>query len=527
MNLNITTTGRLRGVLEHGDTMRRIVLSMTFTALLVLFVWHATAARHIWAPRDVPVAFWSWRAQTPSATEVNDAVRQTGAKTLFIRAGQIDSEGGKLKRIRSVTGPIPNNIAVHFVYNSTRSLLREIEQIRVEDAGNILLNAFSDDIKRAKVDRAHVAGMQLDLDVPTRLLSHYAAILRNIRERLPHAMQLSITGLPTWLDSTELKEVLSACDFWIPQCYGAQIPERLDQRIPITSPENVARSVSRTQALGFPFYAGLSAYGYAIHYSRNGSLIGLRGDLDPLLIMSSADFELSDRTPFFLSIDDKRAAEWRCTFRALHDVVVDGTEIRAGEALLLDRPTAAGLRVCSRKVREQAGARLLGICIFRIPTAGDPTTFTLPEIVSALNDVNAKFSLAARVEQHSVEAPETHDRSIVLELANNGAVASMAGEGALTVLVRVPAGCIESVATDDSIRIETVLESENGLVRCSASRANALKLSITWWPAGERLTTRFKTKGMVLNEVGFQYAAILDDGSVMKESRTLTMDDAR
>jgi hypothetical protein len=262
--------------------------------LVTLIVWNPTASRrHIWAPAETPVAFWSWRSETPSETDVNEAVRQTGAKTLFLRAGQIDCELRKLRRIRRVTGPIPVNIEIHLVYNATRSFLKEFERISAVDASCTVLSAFAADLDLAKTDHAHVVGLQLDFDVPTRLLRRYAAVLQNIRAQLPNEMQLSITGLPTWLDSPALVEVLAACDFWVPQCYGAQVPERLDQRVPITTPEFVARSVARTRDLGLPFYAGVAAYGYAIHYSRGGVLIGLRGDLDPLLVIASFDFEMT------------------------------------------------------------------------------------------------------------------------------------------------------------------------------------------------------------------------------------------
>jgi hypothetical protein len=494
--------------------------------LLTLIVWNATPGRRIWKPAEVPVAFWSWRFNTPSETDVNEAVRQTGTKTLFLRAGQIDYEAGKLSRIRTVTGPIPGNIAVHLAYNATRSFLKEFEQISAAAAGSAVLAAFDDDLDRAHTNHAQVVGLQLDFDVPTRLLPNYAAILKSIRARLSKEVHLSITGLPTWLESPALLEALSACDFWVPQCYGAQIPERLDQRIPITTPEHVARAVSRTRDLGLPFYAGLAAYGYAIHYSREGLLIGLRGDLDPLLVVASTDFELSDQTPFFLNANkpaDKKAGEWRCTYRARRDAMIDGTVIRAGESLLLDRPTAPGLRACARKVREQAGARLLGICVFRIPSTGDSTTLTLPEIASALSDVDPRFSLEARVDQLSVEERGKHNVTAVLELENNGAAASRAGDGALTVLVRVPVGCLESVTVDQSALAETVFVSGDETMRCAMKRANAVKISVGSWPPGAKLTARFETKGAAPNDISLRYAATLDDGSVIEGSRTLTV----
>ena len=189
------------------------------------------------------------------------------------------------------------------MYNATRSFLKQFEEITDVDATSSILSAFDADVDRAKSDDARVIGLQLDFDVPTRLLPRYAAILKAIRGRLQDQIQLSITGLPTWLDSPALVETLAACDFW-----GAAVLRRTNT--PATRRTNsdnnsefVFRSVSRTRDLGVAFYAGLAAYGYAIHYSRGGSLIGLRGDLDPLLIVAGS-FELTDQTPAYLVPND-------------------------------------------------------------------------------------------------------------------------------------------------------------------------------------------------------------------------------
>jgi hypothetical protein len=259
-------------------------------------------------------------------------------------------------------------------------------------------------------------------------------------------------------------------------------------------------------------------------------LIGLRGDLDPLSVVASTDFELSDQTPFYTNsnkTEEKKAAEWRSTYRARRDVMVEGTAIRAGESLLLDRPTAAGLRACASMVRAQAGPRLLGICLFRIPTLGDATTLTLAEIQSALGDGDPRFSLEARLDQFPVDETHTDNIAAVLELKNSGVAASRVGDGALTVLVSLPPGSLESVTVNHSASAEPVFESGGAAVRCAVRRANAVKLSVSWWPPGAKLIARFETTGASSNAIGLRYAATLDDGSVVEGSKTLTMSGTR
>jgi hypothetical protein len=228
--------------------------------------------------------------------------------------------------------------------------------------------------------------------------------------------------------------------------------------------------------------------------------------------------------PFFLNAKtaEKEPGEWQSIYRARRDVIVDGTAIHAGESLLVDRPTAAGLRACARGVREHAGARLLGICVFRIPSKGDSTTLTLPEIASALGDGDPRFSLGARIDQFHVDGSAKDSVTAILELENNGTAASRAGGGALTILVRVPSGCLKSVSAGQCALAEPVFESGDDAVRCALKRANAVKLTVGWWPPGAKLTAKFETTGATVNDVALRFAAILDNGSVIEGSRTLT-----
>ena len=139
---------------------------------------------------------------------------------------------------------------------------------------------------RAKSDHANVRGLQLDIDVPTRLLPHYEKTLFALRSEVVAETQLSITGLPTWMESSKLDQVLQQVDFWIPQFYGSEIPKRSDQLIPISSPQILTHSIRRARQLDRPFYAGLSAFSVAILYGPSGALVSLRGDMDTPKIAS-------------------------------------------------------------------------------------------------------------------------------------------------------------------------------------------------------------------------------------------------
>jgi hypothetical protein len=519
---------RLKNLLSLGfgppDPARRHghSIGVLATASAALIIWSASSDKHRkWAASEVPVAFWSWRSVAPSEAEVLLAVRQTNAATIFIRAGQIDRESATVRRIRAVTGPLPRRIDIHLVYNATSSLLSEFERIDSNELSSALISALDQDTKRAAQDGASIVGLQLDFDVPTRLLREYAELLRKVRSRLAAALKLSITGLPTWMDSADLAGALAICDFWIPQLYGAQIPERLEQMIPISSSMLIARDTARARKLGRLFYAGLAAYGYVIHYSRSGSLVDLRGDVDPAALIQNPSLKLIDQSK--LAGDGSTtqpAEEWRSVFRAEQDTTIDGISLAAGETLLLSWPTAEGLRISARRVREQAGDRLMGICVFRVPTEGDRATLTIGEISTALKDRRAPFSFDARIDNVSSDENRT---TALLTLRNSGATASRIGERALTVIVRVPAGGLRGATSDDRLLVEPVHEAGGSIVPCMFRRANAIRFTARWWPPGEKATAQIEFARTTASEVDLDFTAAIDAGDVMRGRRTLAL----
>src|SRR5262245_16373691 len=76
----------------------------------VVVVFRINRRPRPWRVQDVPIAFWAWRNQTPNEADTRRAIEITRARALFLRAGQIDYQQGKLLRIRVVTGALPHNV---------------------------------------------------------------------------------------------------------------------------------------------------------------------------------------------------------------------------------------------------------------------------------------------------------------------------------------------------------------------------------------------------------------------------------
>lgn len=489
---------------------RMIILTAAFGVVVLFLHAHYFSKPRLLAVSEVPIAFWAWRNHAPTNTEVQNALSATNAKTLFLRAGQLDLVNDTVKRIRPVSGVIPATPDLHFVYNGTRKLLRELERLDSREVARVVADTYRSDCSRAANEGVEVRGLQLDLDVPTRLLPRYAQILRNLRDMLPPDTTLSITGLPTWADTNEINDVLNAVDFWVPQCYGANIPKRITERIPISSPKEVERTMAKIRKLEKPFYAGLSAYGYAILYDKNGDLIELRGDIDPSAASMNKDLELA-ATQLFKG--DVRTSQIRHEYRAKNDFVLDGLIIRAGETLVFDSPTAASLRASARAVRENAGESLLGICVFRIPTAEDRTTLSLEEITSALSDRETQASTNIKLEAIS-------DQQLRIVAENTGNAGSALTEGALTIDLEIPAGSVTGVhglsGFDNYKPLCRVPGKEP--MPCSNRRANIVRLNAAVWTSGASAWTTLSVTKPLPSSIPASITIRIDDGRVERKS---------
>jgi hypothetical protein len=489
-------------------------------ATLATAAWRWAHEPRAWKPEEVAVAFWSWRAETPAQDEVERAWKETRARVLFMRAGQFDFDAGRVRRVRAVKGRAPSNVELHLVYNATPALLAEFERVDEAALARAAVETFRTDSERALKEGARVAGLQLDFDVPTRLLARYGRVLKTARASLPANTRLSITGLPTWMNAdASLRETLEAVDFWIPQLYGAEIPATAERLLPIASPEEVRRASARARTLGKPFYAGLAAYGYALVYDEKGKLVELSGDVEPARVASDRNFELVERRTFGpgaagsgTASGAAHAGEWRYVYRAREDAVLGDVLVRAGERIAFDVPSGESLRASVRGVRETAGDSLLGICVFRLPTRGDRTTLGIAQVAAALEDRDAEASTRVTV----ARAPESKEGSanqLLIEASNDGRVAASYGDGAFTLTLRVPRGSLRGVASMEGFdTFETLCESrstdaavaadesehvgshQSSLRPCSAARASVVRLGARAWDvdAGARAGLSFE-----------------------------------
>jgi hypothetical protein len=114
-----------------------------------------------------------------------------------------------------------------------------------------------------------LSGVEIDHDAGNARLPAYRTFLTRLRTVLPASMPLSITALPSWLDSPELPELLSTVDSSVLQVHAVSDPRR-----GLFDPDQAkkwAKAWSRITSK--PFYLALPAYGVALLPGESGAPI--------------------------------------------------------------------------------------------------------------------------------------------------------------------------------------------------------------------------------------------------------------
>jgi hypothetical protein len=143
----------------------------------------------------------------------------------------------------------------------------------------------------ARSARAPLSGVEIDYDCPTSKLPAYARFLAELRARLPRAMALSITALPTWMNSTQLEGLTRDLDEIVLQVHAVDDPRRglfdADQA------EHWVRAFGRR--IHRPFRVALPAYDVRVTWRPDGRLASVEGEMP--LLAGAVDGEVLGAAP--------------------------------------------------------------------------------------------------------------------------------------------------------------------------------------------------------------------------------------
>lgn len=123
-----------------------------------------------------------------------------------------------------------------------------------------------------------LTGLEIDYDCPTAKLATYARLLAGLRSRLPRPLALSITALPTWLNSRALESLAPPVDEIVLQVHAVEDPRR--GLFDPARAEGWVREFGRR--MGRPFRVALPVYDVRVSWHSDGRLASVEGEA-PLL----------------------------------------------------------------------------------------------------------------------------------------------------------------------------------------------------------------------------------------------------
>ncbi|MDQ5911781.1 MAG: hypothetical protein QG599_3879 [Pseudomonadota bacterium] len=137
-----------------------------------------------------------------------------------------------------------------------------------------LAQSLLNDARRQGLEPAH---LQLDFDAATRQLDDYRHWLDAMREAIAPT-PLTITTLPTWLNSPAFPRLIQSVDSYILQVHSWEAPRRPDQPFTLCDPDQAKRAIQQAAQLGRPFQVALPTYGYRAWFDSQHRLLGLSAE---------------------------------------------------------------------------------------------------------------------------------------------------------------------------------------------------------------------------------------------------------
>lgn len=362
--------------------MRRrcaVVLGLVMALAVILGLgWRFPAPRPL-GPRP-EVAFWEWSGRSRLDGDVESDLRSLGCRTLYAWCGSVErrDEGGFTWLQRGGVPDVPADIDLHLVVRCEASVATRLGGDLSE-----LATIIADGI-RARAGTRSIAGVQLDADVPVRLLDSYAGLLRAVRSRLPADWQVGSTMLLSWRRSDDLAAVAAAVDELVPQCYSVTGVTRDG---PLVGGGDVVAVAAALERLGVAYRIGLPTIEQTA-VLRNDRVLAAAApcSLVTLLRAGLAPQPVFEPWGWGVRLDGVRAQS------------LGMLDVHAGDVLRVAMPTAAGLARRITEVRQQAGPRCRGVVFFRLPGPEATRTLSCAQIQAALADAVQPARLDAQVE---------------------------------------------------------------------------------------------------------------------------------
>jgi hypothetical protein len=355
-------------------------------SILAVLLWGCSGGKQSAAPgpRKWSIGFWFWEGSSVAvraATPVDAIYAQAGS---IERNPSSDTKWGVYCRA-------PRELPPAGEYWLVVRLAKP--GVPGKDALPQLASRLREALAAARTRGLPVAGVQLDIDCPTRLLADYAAWLGELRRQLPPGAQLSITALLDWFrDGAAIDQVIARVDEFAPQFYDTQQPR---ERSVVAAPIDARRWGPVFERFGKSYRIGVSSFGRAT-FVRAGRRQNVGGsivfpDVTPLEVGQSPAFRLAvSRTP---------AQETLLHFDATDSTSIGWSSFAPGDQIEFVIPTMESMRSAVSAARSM-GVNCAGVVFFRWP-ADRETMAAQPD--QALRAAGARGVEPPRLSLHAVD----------------------------------------------------------------------------------------------------------------------------
>jgi hypothetical protein len=252
--------------------------------------------------------------------------QEVGIKTFYVRSGTLTFDGTELKVGLPQVWSAAKGAEVWLVLNADKGALKHFEQADSDEMAREILGHFRSQKVLAEGAGATVVGLQLDFDVPTRLLPLYAKLFQVIRKNSP-ALPLSCTGLQDWVRSRDFSQLASSMDWVAPQLYEGYLDAepfelrsiaggRLRTNVWLSDLSRAESIVSRLREVGVPFAIGVPTYNQSFLFLPSGRFAGVNRSItleeafrNPRLRFAEYRQDGHQQVVSFLAIPGKHRAE--------------------------------------------------------------------------------------------------------------------------------------------------------------------------------------------------------------------------
>lgn len=155
--------------------------------------------------------------------------------------------------------------------SETVSLLRDGDLSTI--AGGI-----AEELKLLRTEAAahgvEIDGVQVDFDSPTSKIERYRMLIVELDKHIGDT-ELSITTLPTWMDSEDFEGLVQAADYFVLQVHSLVKPDRFEDEITLIEAQRLPHYFEQASATVVPFYIALPTYGYRYIFTPEGDFHGI------------------------------------------------------------------------------------------------------------------------------------------------------------------------------------------------------------------------------------------------------------